>query len=86
MTTTGFSDVLERRIVDRQFGWMDVRTQLRHFALINYAVPIDRLRPHIPEERFEIVPFEIGNSSFVNFVFPYPTTATFFNQIPPKML
>ena len=28
----------------------------------------------------------IGNSSFVNFVFPYPTTATFFNQIPPKML
>ena len=28
----------------------------------------------------------IGNSSFVNFVFPYPTTATFFNHTPPKML
>ena len=28
----------------------------------------------------------IGNSSFVNLVFPHPTTATFFNQIPPRML
>ncbi len=63
MTTTGFSDVLERRIADRQLGWMDVRTKLQHFALINYAVPIDRLRPHIPEDRFEIVPFEIGNQT-----------------------
>ena len=38
---------------------MDIRSTLQHFALISYAVPIDRLTPHIPTEHFEIAPFEI---------------------------
>jgi len=63
MLTTSFSDALARRIADRHLGWLDVRSKLLHFALINYAVPIDRLRPHIPEAHFEIVPFEIGGQT-----------------------
>lgn len=39
---------------------MDIRSTLLHFALINYSVPIERLRPHLPSERFDIVPFSIG--------------------------
>ena len=85
MATTGFSEELDRRIADRRLGWMDVRTKLRHFALINYAVPIDRLRPHIAEERFEIVPFNIGNQTcgllsvvpFLDVDFHYPRLAPF---------
>ena len=85
MATTGFSDALARRIADRSLGWMDVRTKLQHFALINYAVPIDRLRPHIPEAHFEIVPFEIDNQTcgllsivpFLDDDFHYPRLAPF---------
>ena len=85
MTTTSFSDILDRRIADRHFGWMDVRTKLQHFALINYIVPIDRLRPHIPEDQFEIVPFEVGDQTcgllsvvpFLDEDFHYPRLAPF---------
>ncbi len=49
------------------------RTRLVHFAMINYALPAERLRPHIPTERFEIPEFQIGGRpcamlSVVNFL------------------
>ena len=54
-----YEELLARRIKDRHVGWMDIRSKLLHFALINHAVPIDRLRLHIPDSNFEIVPFEV---------------------------
>ncbi|GAB1422262.1 hypothetical protein MASR2M15_24850 [Anaerolineales bacterium] len=61
---------------------LDVRTQLKHFALINYAIPVERVRPHV-DARFEldayqaedgksyvwvsVVPFEDVQFHFVNF-------------------
>jgi hypothetical protein len=50
---------LARRLEPRALGWLDIVSELHHFALINYAVPVERLRPHIPD-RFEIVEFPIG--------------------------
>jgi hypothetical protein len=38
---------------------LDIHTTLQHFALINYAVPAERLQPYIPE-RFEIPEFGIN--------------------------
>jgi hypothetical protein len=38
---------------------MDVRSDLLHFALITYALPPERLRPHSPH-RFEIQTYPIG--------------------------
>lgn len=38
---------------------MLAETTLRHFALINYALPPERLRPHVPD-RFDLETFEIG--------------------------
>ena len=55
-------DMLDQRLKKRQPGWLDIRTDLRHFALINYAVPPERLVPHIPTDRFEIPTFEINGS------------------------
>ena len=60
---TDWENVFTQRIADRHLGWMDIRSKLLHFSLINYAVPIDRLRPHIPEDRFEITPFQIGGQT-----------------------
>ncbi len=39
---------------------MDVLSKLRHFALINYALPKSRLEPYIPASHFEIPEFTIG--------------------------
>lgn len=52
-------DVLGRRLTPRLPGRLDVVSQLRHFALINYAVPVERLAPHIPGDRFAIAEFVI---------------------------
>ena len=52
---------LERRRADRRpAGWLDVRTLLKHFALITYALPKARLEPHLPADRFEIPEFTVG--------------------------
>lgn len=37
-----------------------MRSRLGHFALINYALPPERLAPHIPADRFEIPLFNVG--------------------------
>ncbi len=57
--TESVADILAARLVPPKLGWLDIRSQLRHFALITYAIPIERLQRDLPE-RFEVVPFEIG--------------------------
>jgi hypothetical protein len=55
-----YRDILNRRLVDRPNGRLDVLSQLKHFALINYTVPKSRLEPYIPSSRFAIPEFTIG--------------------------
>lgn len=52
--------LLNQRLIKRKPGWLDIRSNLRHFALINYAVPPERLAPHIPNGRFEIPTYDIN--------------------------
>lgn len=52
--------ILKHRLTKRQPGRLDIRTDLQHFALINYAVPKEKLEPHIPTDRFEIPTFEVN--------------------------
>lgn len=54
-----YRTLLNQRLIRKPTNFLDVRSALKHFALINYALPAERLRPHIPE-RFEIPEFEIG--------------------------
>lgn len=58
--STDYRAILERRVKARAGGWLDVRSTLRHFALINYALPAERLARHIPTDRFAIPTFNIG--------------------------
>ncbi|MCB8943184.1 MAG: DUF2071 domain-containing protein [Ardenticatenaceae bacterium] len=52
--------ILERRIGERPSArLLDIHSDLLHFALINYALPPSRLRPHIPD-RFDIPEFDIN--------------------------
>ena len=50
---------LQQRLNKRPSGLLDIRSDLLHFALINYAVPKSRLQPYIPTERFAIPEFDI---------------------------
>lgn len=52
------ADIIRERLQDVPTRWLDISTVLRHFALITYALPAERLRPHVPE-RFEIVEFDL---------------------------
>ncbi len=54
-------NLLQERVLNRKkdLSLLDVRTNLKHFALINYALPKERLLKYIPEEFFEIPEFEI---------------------------
>lgn len=51
---------LARRLVRAPLGRLGARTTLRHFALITYALPPERLAPHVDTRRFEIETFPIG--------------------------
>lgn len=55
-----YRDILNRRLAIRSTGWLDVRSKLKHFALINYALPKSRLEPYIPAQLFEIPEFKVG--------------------------
>ena len=55
-----YRDLLNRRLQGRAGGPIDVHTRLLHFALINYALPKERLAQHIPADRFDIPEFNIG--------------------------
>ena len=57
--------LLENRINKRvELTGIDVRTRLQHFALINYAIPKERLLPHIPQDRFILPEFIINDKKF----------------------
>jgi hypothetical protein len=56
------AQLLEARLKPRPGNVLTVRTLLRHFALINYTLPPERLRPHIPTDRFELQVVEINGS------------------------
>jgi hypothetical protein len=58
--STDYPRLLAGRIAARPRGWADAHSTLRHFALINYALPRVRLARFIPTERFEIPEFVIG--------------------------
>ncbi len=51
--------VLQARLEAKRSGLLDIRSDLQHFAIVSYALPVERLRPHIPA-RFEIPTFPIG--------------------------
>jgi uncharacterized protein YqjF (DUF2071 family) len=55
--TSAARALLESRVATRPRGWLHARTSLRHFALVSYALPKERLAAHVPEERFEIAEF-----------------------------
>jgi hypothetical protein len=59
MSAQAYRQILNHRLQTNRNGPWDVRTTLAHFALINYALPKDRLRRHIPADRFDIPEFEI---------------------------
>lgn len=52
--------ILNQRLQGRPDGPIDVHTRLLHFALINYALPKERLAQYIPADRFDIPEFSIG--------------------------
>ncbi|HQV26932.1 MAG TPA: DUF2071 domain-containing protein [Thermoflexales bacterium] len=53
------AQLLQTRQIPRPGNALTVRTLLRHFALVNYTLPPERLRPHIPADRFDIQTVEI---------------------------
>lgn len=56
---------------------------LHHFALITYAVPVERLTPHIPAERFEVPTFEIdGRQMALLSVVPFVDAGFRFRLLP----
>lgn len=74
--------VLEERLAPRPSGWMDILTGLHHFALINYALPASRLRPHV-HERFEIETFDIGGTELALMsVVPFEDAGFHFLKLP----
>lgn len=73
---------LEQRLVPRPTGLLDIVTGLHHFALINYSLPVERLRPHIPE-RFEIQSFDIdGKKQALMSVVPFEDSGFHFCKLP----
>lgn len=55
-----YRETLNSRLVVQPTGRIDVLSKLKHFALINYALPKSRLEQYIPQDRFEIPVFTIG--------------------------
>ncbi|MBA3468629.1 MAG: DUF2071 domain-containing protein [Herpetosiphonaceae bacterium] len=54
-----YREILDQRLPEPADRRWDVRSRLRHFALINYALPRERLERHIPMDRFSIPEFTI---------------------------
>ncbi len=52
--------ILANRLHRRPPAWWDVRSDLLHFALINYALPKSRLEKYIPAGRFLIPEFDVN--------------------------
>ncbi len=56
-----YREILNSRVVVQPTGLIDVLSKLKHFALINYALPKSRLERYIPEDRFEIPEFMVDD-------------------------
>lgn len=55
-----YPEQLSRRLQPPPSGFLNVRSRLRHFALINYTLPKSRLEKYIPQDRFEIQEFDLS--------------------------
>jgi len=76
--------ILDHRLQPPSTNWLTVETQLRHFALITYALPAERLARHIPSERFDIFTTEInGTSQALISVVPFVDVDFHFMRIAP---
>ena len=74
---------LNARLAPRRSGLLDIVSPLRHFALITYAVPVERLLPHIPGDRFEIPTFDIdGKALALLSVVPFIDAGFHFRAFP----
>jgi hypothetical protein len=51
-------EALERRLAPRPHGFLDIVSTLRHFAIVTWPVPPERMAPHLPD-RFELELFEV---------------------------
>jgi len=56
--------LLATRLTKRPRGRLDARTILHHFALITYAVPVERLAPHVTSPHHEVEEFTDGERRF----------------------
>lgn len=65
-----YQEILNQRLVRHPLRFLDVNTLLKHFALINYAVPKKKLEKYIPSDRYEIPEFETerGKLAFLSVV------------------
>jgi hypothetical protein len=52
--------ILDRRLRHGPVRWIDIESTLLHFALITYAVPLERLRPRVPSDRFELLQVDVA--------------------------
>lgn len=76
---------IENRASNRKF--LDIDTVLEHFALINYALPKERLMPYIPQDRFEIPEFSInGKKLALMSAVPFVDSDFHFRRIFPFLL
>jgi len=83
MTPFAAQEELGNRLRPRKPGLLDIVAPLRHFSLITYAVPVERLAPHIPTGRFEIPTFEInGNRLALLSVVPFIDAGFRFRLLP----
>lgn len=55
-----YREILDKRLTPVAPKILDVESTLSHFALINYALPKERLEKYIPTDRFEIPEFDIN--------------------------
>ncbi len=55
-----YRKILNQRLPEPADRRWDVRSLLAHFALVNYALPRERLERHIPLDRFSIPEFTIA--------------------------
>jgi hypothetical protein len=77
--------LLTSRIASRRSGLMDVRSDLLHFALITYALPAERLRPHIPP-RFDFPTFPSnGQQLALMSAVPFVDTDFHFYRLAPSL-
>src|SRR5438552_439716 len=82
-TGSDYRETLSKRLERPSPKLLDARTTLRHFGLINYAVPPERLVEFIPSDYFQVARFETNEGvraflsvvSFLDVDFNFPRLA-----------